>query len=64
MYIVICFEFCVDYIMFTTRTLIIVHPLTCEPNHRFCPPLSSPMGTTNPISLARCLFAVVFIFFL
>ena len=40
MYIIIYFEFCVDYIMFTTQKLIIVHPLTCEPNHPFCPPPS------------------------
>ena len=39
MYITIYFEFFVDYIMFTAQKLIIVHPLTCEPNHPFCPPL-------------------------
>src|SRR3712207_8056840 len=38
MYIVIYFKFCVDYIMFTARKLIIVHHHTCEPNHPFCPP--------------------------
>ena len=34
------FKFWIQYILFTTRTLIIVHPLTCDPNHPFCPPPS------------------------
>ena len=38
MYITVYFEFCVGYIMFTTQKLIIIHPITCEPNHPFCPP--------------------------
>ena len=64
MYNVIHFKFCVDYIMFTIEKLIIVHPPTCEPNHLFCPPLPSPMVTTNTVSVAMCLFLVVFIFYL
>ena len=64
MYVVMYFQFCVDYIMFTTQKLIIVHPLTCEPNHPFCPSSPSPMVTTNPVSVAMCLFVVVFIFYL
>ena len=35
MYVVIYFEFCVDYIVFTTRKLMIVRHLTCEPHHPF-----------------------------
>ena len=34
------FKFWIHYIMFTTRTLMIVHTLTCDPNHRFCLPPS------------------------
>ena len=64
MYIIIYFKFCVDYIMFTTQKLTIVHHLTCEPNHPFYPLPLSPMVTTNPFPIAMCLFVVVFIFYL
>ena len=40
MYIVIHFQFCVDYIMFTTQKLIIVHHHTHVPNPPFFPPHS------------------------
>ena len=39
--------------MFTTRTLIIVHPLTCDPNHPFCPP---PFPNCNHQSNLQCYF--------
>ena len=45
MYVIIYLEFCVDYIMFTSPKLIIVHPLTCEPNHPFCPLPRCPLLT-------------------
>ena len=64
MYVVIYFEFCVDYIVFTTQKLIIVRHLTCEPHHPFCslPSPPPPMVTSNPISVALCVFVIVFIF--
>ena len=61
MYIIIYFEFCVDYIMFTTQKLIIVHPLTCEPNHPFCPP---PFPYGNHQSNLQCYVFVCHCFYL
>ena len=64
MYIIMYFEFCVDYIMFTTRKLIVVHPLTCEPNHPFCLPPNSFLYGNHQSNLHCYVFVVVFIFYL
>ena len=37
--------------MLTTQKLVIVHPLTCEPNHPFCPP---PFSCGNHQSNLQC----------
>ena len=63
MYIIIYFKFCVDNIMFTTRKLIIVHPLTCELNHPFCPP-SYPFPYGNHQSNLQCYVFVCRCFYL
>ena len=47
------FKFCIHYIMFTTWTLIIVHPLACDPNHPFCPP-PPPFPNGNHQSNLQC----------
>ena len=50
MYIIIYLEFCVDYIMFTTHKLIIVHPLHVSLITPFALP-PSPMVTANPFPM-------------
>ena len=61
MYIIIYFDFCVDYIVFPTQKLIIVHPLTCEPNTPFALP---PFPLGNHQSILHCYVFVCHYFYL